>query len=178
MHPWEFPVNSWQRVHIDIAMFEALVGVDIWLVLAFRLSPGSLLSVPERMYNLRRGSQFVQPNVDITSFGLNALRYEGVMICNMISEYIKIANGAHHFKSMMNLWSGPECHCGNCMLCYIYRLWRMPCIYMLFAFYLPFIGFILCLYGLIMLYVTLHICASSPLVNSIFSSSSLYHLVA
>ena len=96
--------------------------------------------IPERMYNLRRGSQFVQPNVNTTTFGLNTLRYEGARIWNMIPEHIKVANDVHHFKSMMNLWSGPECHCGNCILCYIYRLWWLSCICMLLAFYLPFIG--------------------------------------
>ena len=99
-----------------------------------------MFSVPERMYNLRRGSQFVQPNVNTTTFGLNTLRYEGARIRNMIPEHIKAANDVHHFKSKMNLWSGPECHCGNCILCYIYRLWRLSCIYTLLTFYLPFIG--------------------------------------
>ena len=82
----------------------------------------NMFSVPERMYNLRRGSQFVQPNVNTTTFGLNTLRYEGARIWNMIPEHIKAANDVHHFKCMMNLWSGPQCHCGNCILCYIYRL--------------------------------------------------------
>ena len=141
----------------------------------------NMVSVPERMYNLRirRGSQFVQPNT--TTFRLNILRYEGARIWNMIPEHIKAANGVHHFKSMMNLWSGPECHCGNCILCYIYRLWRMTCIYMLLDFYLPFIVFILCLYGFLMLHVALYICVSSPLLTCIFSSSSFLsfsHLIA
>ena len=134
----------------------------------------NLFSAPERMYNLRRGSQFVQPNVNTTMFGLNTLRYEGARIWNMIPAHIKAANDVH----MINLWSGPDCHCGNCILCYIYRLWRLLCIYTLIAFYFPFIGFILCLYVFPMFYVTLYTCVSSPLLTCIFSSSSLYHLVA
>ena len=138
----------------------------------------NMFSVPERMYNLRRGSQFVQPDVNTTTFGLNTLRYEGARIWNMIPEHIKAANDVHHFKSMMNLWSGPECHCGNCILCYIYRLWRMSCIYMLLAFYLPFIVFYTMPIWLSHASVALYICVSSPLLTCIFSSSSFYHLVA
>ena len=154
------------------------IGVEIYKC-RHQLNPtfvSNMFSVPERMYNLRRGSQFVQPNVNTTTFGLNTLRYEGAMIWNMIPEHIKAANDVHHFKSMMNLWSGPECHCGNCILCFICR--RLSCIYTLLAFYLPFIGFILCLYGFPMFYVTFYICVSSPLLTCIFSSSSLHHLVA
>ena len=40
----------------------------------------NMFSVPERMYNLRRGNRFVQPNVNTTTFGLNTLLYEGAGI--------------------------------------------------------------------------------------------------
>ena len=138
----------------------------------------NMFSVPEQMYNFRRCSQFVQPNVNTTTFGLNTLRYEAAKIWNMIPEHIKAADDVHNFKSMVNMWSGPECHCGNCLFCYIYRLWPLSCIYRLLAFYLAFIGFILCLYGFPMFYVTLFIFVSSRLLTCIFSSSSLYHLFA
>ena len=87
------------------------IGVEMYKC-RHQLNPtfvSNMFSVPERMYNLRRGSEFVQPNVNTTTFGLNTLRYEGAGIWNMIPEHIKVTNDVHHFKSMMNLWSGPEC---------------------------------------------------------------------
>ena len=40
------------------------------------------------MYNFRCGSQFIQPNANTKTFGLNALRYEVARIWNMIPEHI------------------------------------------------------------------------------------------
>ena len=158
------------RWHLRIEMYKCRHQLNPTFV-------SNMFSVPERMYKLGRGSQFVQPNVNATTFGPNTLRYEGARIWNMIPEHIKAANDVHHFKSMMNLWLGPEYHCGNCILCYIYRLWRMSCIYMLLAFYRTFIDFILCLYGFLMFYVTLYICVSSPSLTFTFSSPSCCHFI-
>ena len=52
------------------------IGVEMYEC-RHQLNPtfvSNMFSVPERMYNLRRGSQFVQPNVNTTTFGLNTLR--------------------------------------------------------------------------------------------------------
>ena len=80
------------------------IGVEMYKC-RHQLNPtfvSNMFSVPERMYNLRRGSQFVQHNANTTTLGLNTLRCEGARIWNMIPEHIKAANDVHHFKSVMN----------------------------------------------------------------------------
>ena len=79
-----------------------------------------MLSLPERIYNLR-GIRFIQTNANTKTFVLNTLCYEGDRIFNMIPEHNKAINHVHRFKSKMKLWSVPEFHCRNCVLCYIYR---------------------------------------------------------
>ena len=49
------------------------IGVEMYKC-RHQLNPtfvSNMFSVPERMYNLKWGSQFVQPNVNTTTFGLN-----------------------------------------------------------------------------------------------------------
>ena len=71
----------------------------------------------DQPYELRGGSKFIQPLVRTTSFGINSFRYEGTKIWNNLPQQIKNANDVKEFKQLIQQWSGPKCHCRNCILC-------------------------------------------------------------
>ena len=77
----------------------------------------NMFAYQDQPYELRGGSKFIQPLVRTTSFGINSFRYEGTKIWNNLPQQIKNANDVKEFKQLIQQWSGPKCHCRNCILC-------------------------------------------------------------
>ena len=63
---------------------------------------GELFTSHDPPYSLRNGEKFEQPIVNTKSFGLNAFRYEGAKIWNVLP---------NEFKGKIRKWSGPSCRC-------------------------------------------------------------------
>ena len=73
-------------------------------------------------YNLRGGPRAEQPKVNTTSCGLNSFTYQVAKFWNEMPSFIKEATSLLHFKSLLSKWTGPECHCGSCILCKVYEV--------------------------------------------------------
>ena len=84
----------------------------------------NIFAYQDQPYELRGGSKFIQPLVRTTSFGINSFRYEGTKIWNNLPEQIKNANDVKEFKQLIQQWSGPKCHCRNCILCNASNVWQ------------------------------------------------------
>ena len=82
------------------------------------------LFVPkENHYDLRNGSQMIQPNVRTEKYGLNSFRYQGSKLWNSLPPDMKLAASASIFKNLLLKWYGQKCSCGFCILCKINQLW-------------------------------------------------------
>ena len=87
------------------------------------------LFVPkENHYDLRNGSQMIQPKVRKEKYGLNSFRYQGSKLWNSLSPDMKLAASASIFKNLLLKWYGQTCSCGFCILCKLNQLWcPIPC---------------------------------------------------
>ena len=65
-------------------------------------------------YNLRSQTDFAGTNVNITSFGLNSLRYLATKIWDIVPNEIKLAKNLDLFKEKIRKWEPKGCHCRLC----------------------------------------------------------------
>ena len=87
-----------------------------------KLNPGflhDLFTINETGYDLRDGQKIQPPKVKTTSFGLNSFRFEAARIWNLIPSEIKLTDSLPAFINGITKWQGPQCACGNCVLCKI-----------------------------------------------------------
>ena len=79
-----------------------------------------MLNPQIKPYDLRGGTRAEQPKVNTTSCGLYSFTYQVAKLWNEMPSSIKEATSLLHFKSLLSSWTGPECHCGCCILCKTY----------------------------------------------------------
>ena len=79
-----------------------------------------MLNPQIKPYDLRGGPRAEQPKVNTTSCGLYSFTYQVAKLWNEMPSSIKEATSLLHFKSLLSSWTGPECHCGCCILCKTY----------------------------------------------------------
>ena len=79
----------------------------------------SLLTIHDTGYGLRDEMKIQPPRVRSTTYGLNSFRYEASIIWNKIPYEIRKVDSLHVFMNSINRWPGPQCSCGNCILCQI-----------------------------------------------------------
>ena len=132
MHPWEFPTNPWQRVHIDFAMVdgqEVLVGVDAhskWIKATIMRSTTAPATVETR-YGLPEtvvsdnGPQFIAE--EFYSF----LTSNGVWH-DQTAPYHPSSNGLAERavqRSSQGSERWPEIWMSGCKSCYCVTVWRL-----------------------------------------------------
>ena len=81
-----------------------------------------LFQFNDNRYNLRDGQKLIQPLVNTETFGQKSLRYTGACIWNKLPTNVKCAPDIKSFKSALDLWPGPVCTCGYCVLCYVQNM--------------------------------------------------------
>ena len=79
-----------------------------------------MLNPQIKPYDLRGGPRAEQLKVNTTSCGLYSFTYQVAKLWNEMPSSIKEATSLLHFKSLLSSWTGPECHCGCCILCKTY----------------------------------------------------------
>ena len=87
-----------------------------------KLNPAFLhdfFSISNSGYDLRDGQKIQPPKVRTTMYGLNSFRFEATKIWNSIPSEIKLADSLPVFVNGITKWPGPQCICGNCILCQI-----------------------------------------------------------
>ena len=79
-----------------------------------------MLNSQIKPYDLRGGPRAEQPNVNTTSCGLCSFTNQVAKLWNKMPSSINEVTSLLHFKSPLSSWTGPECHCGCCILCKTY----------------------------------------------------------
>ena len=73
-------------------------------------------------YDVRDPYILVQPKVRTEKYGKHSFRYFGSKVWNELPMEMKNASDLEHFKSCIESWTGPECSCSSCILCFINRM--------------------------------------------------------
>ena len=74
----------------------------------------SMFNEKEVSYNFRDPFLLEQPKFNTVRYGYKSLTYMGAKICNSIPVEIKSCTDYKHFKTLFNIWTGPECRCNIC----------------------------------------------------------------
>ena len=82
----------------------------------------SLFNINDTGYQLRDDKKIQLPIVNSTTYGLHSFKYEASKIWNMVPYNIKNTEKLSLFITHINNWAGPQCVCGNCILCHIHVL--------------------------------------------------------
>jgi hypothetical protein len=92
-------------------------------VCVFKLLQGDLKPVPvdfycykDNAYSLRNVKPLVRPGVNTITYGINSLRYEGVVIWEKLPNYIKEKDALEDFKRCIKSWK-VSCDCSMCTRC-------------------------------------------------------------
>ena len=80
-----------------------------------------LFSEKNIAYNLRDSHKATQPIVKSTTFGEKSLKFTGAQLWNRLPKDLKESVDIKIFKSLLKMWTGPECRCGGCTLCKVTR---------------------------------------------------------
>ena len=78
-----------------------------------------LLEVKDTGYELRDSKRVSLPKVSSITYGNNSFAFEASKIWNGLPCNIKEVENLCIFTSKIKAWSGPNCVCGNCVLCHI-----------------------------------------------------------
>ena len=82
-----------------------------------------MFDVSATPYKLSGGAILSQPLVITTRKGLHSFRYQGTKIWNELPTSIKCVESMSIFKQRSNVWPGPNCKCGCCLLCTLHTIW-------------------------------------------------------
>ena len=81
-----------------------------------------IFTIYDTNHNLRDPLRLQPPKVNSTTYGLNSYKYEASRLWNNLPSSFKNIHDLNVFSSMIIDWSGPQCSCGNCILCQINML--------------------------------------------------------
>ena len=79
----------------------------------------NLFDKKELKYNFRDSNRINQPLVNTKTYGIRSLSYSGALLWNQLPCDIKSSTDFKSFKSLIKIWEGPTCKCGECLLCEI-----------------------------------------------------------
>ncbi len=68
-------------------------------------------------YNLRDNYRVEIPPFNTVTYGKRSLRYEGSTLYNKLPESIKLIDNVVGFSNAVRKWTGPNCSCGECIIC-------------------------------------------------------------
>ena len=68
---------------------------------------------------LREHNVLLPPKHKTVTYGFKSLKYQGAKIWNDLPHTIKMSCSLNEFKRNINVWTGPQCKCGFCLLCTI-----------------------------------------------------------
>ena len=68
-------------------------------------------------YNMRNVNLKLKKYKRIT-YGKRSLSYEGAWLYNTLSSDFRNIDDILDFKRLINSWEGPQCRCGECILCH------------------------------------------------------------
>ncbi len=71
----------------------------------------------EATYRLRDVNFLVHPKFKTVIYGHNTIKYQRSQLWNNLPTDLKKKKSLSSFKSEIQKWSGPECHCGYCLQC-------------------------------------------------------------
>ena len=74
-----------------------------------------LLSERNSRYSNRRPLDLYIPRVNQQKFGYRSYTFEAPSVWNSLPLEIRKAENFHHFKKLINSWSGPSCRCNFCI---------------------------------------------------------------
>ena len=72
-------------------------------------------------YSMRDEMKVKQHCFNTVKYGFNSLKYQGAKLFNNLPLFLKENMSSSDFKKALKSWSGPQCQCGFCVLCYINR---------------------------------------------------------
>ena len=81
-----------------------------------------LFTLNNKPYDTRSGSLITQSQVKTIKHGINSFVYQGGKQWNALPADAKDIEDLNVFKNYIDKWTGPDCHCGYCVLCAIKTL--------------------------------------------------------
>ena len=81
-----------------------------------------LFTLNNKPNDTRSGSLITQSQVKTIKHGINSFVYQGGKQWNALPADAKDIEDLNVFKNYIDKWTGPDCHCGYCVLCAIKTL--------------------------------------------------------
>ena len=81
-----------------------------------------LFTLNNKPYDTRSGSLITRSQVKTIKHGINSFVYQGGKQWNALPADAKGIEDLNVFKNYIDKWTGPDCHCGYCVLCAIKTL--------------------------------------------------------
>ena len=81
-----------------------------------------LFTLNNKPYDTRSGSLITQYQVKTIKHDINSFVYQGGKQWNALPADAKDIEDLNVFKNYIDKWTGPDCHCGYCVLCAIKTL--------------------------------------------------------
>ena len=81
-----------------------------------------LFTLNNKPYDTRSGSLITKSQVKTIKHGINSFVYQGGKQWNALPADAKDIEDLNVFKNYIDKWTGPDCHCGYCVLCAIKTL--------------------------------------------------------
>ena len=78
-----------------------------------------LFTLNNKPYDTRSGSLITQSQVKTIKHGINSFVYQGGKQWNALPADAKDIEDLNVLKNYIDKWTGPDCHCGYCVLCAI-----------------------------------------------------------
>ena len=76
----------------------------------------NMYNVHRTPYNMRDNFKIDLIDFNTLTYGKRSLKYEGAWLYNNLPCDLKVLDTIQ-FKAAMNVWEGPQCNCGECILC-------------------------------------------------------------